>query len=67
VKEEGDNNMENSLWQSFDYSGNTLIPGSKLGQNRITGMNWHLTSRKSSDDPSRGNISIILNYSWWIS
>jgi len=60
VKEEGDNNMENSLWQSFEYPGNTLIPGSKLGRNRITGMDWHLTSRKSSDDPSRGNISIIL-------
>jgi hypothetical protein len=60
VKEEGDNNMENSLWQSFDYPGNTLIPGSKLGRNRITGMDWHLTSWKSSDDPSRGNISIIL-------
>ncbi|XP_073267775.1 G-type lectin S-receptor-like serine/threonine-protein kinase At4g27290 [Populus alba] len=60
VKEEGDNNMENSLWQSFDYPGNTLIPGSKLGRNRITGMDWHLTSWKSSDDPSIGNISITL-------
>ncbi|XP_073267892.1 G-type lectin S-receptor-like serine/threonine-protein kinase At4g27290 isoform X2 [Populus alba] len=52
--------MENSLWQSFDYPGNTLIPGSKLGRNRITGMDWHLTSWKSSDDPSIGNISVIL-------
>jgi len=60
VKEEGDNNMENSLWQSSDYPGNTLLPGMKVGRNIITGMDWHLTSWKSPDDPSRGNISIIL-------
>ncbi|XP_061975088.1 G-type lectin S-receptor-like serine/threonine-protein kinase At4g27290 [Populus nigra] len=70
VKEEGDNNPENSLWQSFEHPGNTLLPGSKLGRNRITGMDWHLTSWRSPDDPSSGNISIILipcgypEYAW---
>ncbi|XP_034898841.1 G-type lectin S-receptor-like serine/threonine-protein kinase At4g27290 isoform X4 [Populus alba] len=60
VKEEGDNNMENSLWQSFDYPGNTLIPGMKVGRNIKTGMDWYVTSWKSPDDPSRGNITGIL-------
>ncbi|KAG5235831.1 S locus glycop domain-containing protein/B lectin [Salix suchowensis] len=60
VKEKGDNNLENSLWQSFEHPGNTLIPGMKLGRNRITGMEWNVTSWKSPDDPARGNIAGIL-------
>jgi len=60
LKEEGDNNMENSLWQSFDYPGNTLILGMKVGRNIKTGMDWYVTSWKSPDDPSRGNITGIL-------
>uniref|UniRef100_A0A6N2M8A2 Receptor-like serine/threonine-protein kinase n=1 Tax=Salix viminalis TaxID=40686 RepID=A0A6N2M8A2_SALVM len=49
VKEQGDNNLENSLWQSM-----------KLGRSRITGMEWSMTSWKSPDDPSKGNISCKL-------
>ncbi|KAG5236057.1 G-type lectin S-receptor serine/threonine-protein kinase [Salix suchowensis] len=60
VKEEGDDNVENSLWQSFDYPGNTLIPGMKVGRNRKTGLEWYVTTWKSPDDPSRGNITGIL-------
>jgi hypothetical protein len=60
VKEEGDNNMENSLWQSFDYPSNTLLPGMKVGRNIITGTDWHLTSWKSQDDPSSGNVTGAL-------
>ncbi|XP_034895763.2 G-type lectin S-receptor-like serine/threonine-protein kinase At4g27290 [Populus alba] len=60
VKEEGDNNMENSLWQSFEHRSNTLLPGMKVGRNIITGMEWHLTSCKSQDDPSRGNVTGAL-------
>jgi hypothetical protein len=60
VKEKGDDNLENSLWQSFEHPGNTLIPGMKIGRNRITGMEWYVTSWKSADDPSRGNITGIL-------
>jgi len=48
------------LWQSFDYPGNTLIPGMKVGWNIKTGMDWYVTSWKSPDDPSRGNITGIL-------
>ncbi|KAL9383217.1 hypothetical protein Peur_023540 [Populus x canadensis] len=60
VKEEGDNDLENSLWQSFEHPGDNLMPDMKQGRNRITGMDWYMTSWKSPDDPSRGNISYIL-------
>ncbi|KAG5255097.1 G-type lectin S-receptor serine/threonine-protein kinase [Salix suchowensis] len=60
VKEEGDNNLENSLWQSFEHPTDTILPGMKLGRSRITGMEWSMTSWKSPDDPSKGNIPIIV-------
>eukprot|EP00258_Populus_trichocarpa_P032149 XP_024448168.1 uncharacterized protein LOC18095686 [Populus trichocarpa] len=60
VKEEGDNNLENSLWQSFEHPTDTILPGMKLGRSRITGMDWSMTSWKSEDDPSRGNITCKL-------
>ncbi|KAG5255094.1 G-type lectin S-receptor serine/threonine-protein kinase [Salix suchowensis] len=60
VKEKGDNNLENSLWQSFEHPTDTILPGMKLGRSRITGMEWSMTSWKSPDDPSKGNISCKL-------
>nr|XP_033513336.1 G-type lectin S-receptor-like serine/threonine-protein kinase At4g27290 [Nicotiana tomentosiformis] len=42
------------VWQSFDYPGNTLLPGMKIGHNLVTGLDRSLTSWKSSDDPSPG-------------
>ncbi|KAJ6980068.1 hypothetical protein NC653_028023 [Populus alba x Populus x berolinensis] len=60
VKEEGDDNLESSLWQSFEHPADTLLPEMKLGRNRITGMDSYITSWKSPDDPSRGNVSEIL-------
>nr|XP_034932773.1 G-type lectin S-receptor-like serine/threonine-protein kinase At4g27290 [Populus alba] len=60
VKEKGDYNLENLLWQSFEHPGDTMLPEMKIGRNRITGMDWYLTSWKSTDDPSRGNVSTIL-------
>ncbi|KAG5235606.1 G-type lectin S-receptor serine/threonine-protein kinase [Salix suchowensis] len=59
VKEEGDN-LENTLWQSFEHPTDTILPGMKLGMNRITGIEWSMTSWNSPDDPSRGNFSCIL-------
>ncbi|KAJ8542959.1 hypothetical protein K7X08_005482 [Anisodus acutangulus] len=44
----------NFAWQSFDYPGNTLLPGMKLGKNLVMGMDWHTTSWKSTDDPTPG-------------
>ncbi|KAI5605587.1 hypothetical protein POPTR_001G413000v4 [Populus trichocarpa] len=60
VKEEGDHNLENSLWQSFEHPTDTILPGMKLGRSRITGMDWSMTSWKSEDDPSRGTITCKL-------
>ncbi|XP_062014520.1 G-type lectin S-receptor-like serine/threonine-protein kinase At4g27290 [Rosa rugosa] len=48
---------EKYLWQSFDYPGDTLLAGMKLGRNTVTGFNWHLTSWRSPSDPSQGNFT----------
>ncbi|XP_057959329.1 G-type lectin S-receptor-like serine/threonine-protein kinase At4g27290 isoform X2 [Malania oleifera] len=46
----------NFLWQSFDYPSDTLLPGMKLGWDLRTGFVRRLTSWKSSDDPSPGEL-----------
>ncbi|CAN6553846.1 unnamed protein product [Malus baccata var. baccata] len=51
---------ENYLWQSFDYPGDTFLPGAKLGRNTVTGFNWHFRSWKSPQDPSHGNYTYQL-------
>ncbi|CAL2225485.1 unnamed protein product [Prunus armeniaca] len=56
----GHNDPDNILWQSFDYPGDTLIPGMKLVRNKITGFNWHLTPWKSPQDPSQGHYAYQL-------
>uniref|UniRef100_A0A0D9UWX5 Receptor-like serine/threonine-protein kinase n=1 Tax=Leersia perrieri TaxID=77586 RepID=A0A0D9UWX5_9ORYZ len=43
-----------TLWQSFDYPTDTLLPGAKLGRDKLTGLNRHLISKKSMADPSPG-------------
>ncbi|CAL5321787.1 unnamed protein product [Camellia sinensis] len=48
---------DNILWQSFDYPCDTLLPGMKLGKNFTTGLERHLSSWKSSDDPARGEFT----------
>ncbi|KAI3516985.1 hypothetical protein L1887_16186 [Cichorium endivia] len=52
---------ENAIWQSFDYLGNTLLPGQKFGKDLITGREWYLTSWKNPDDPSIGSYKHWLN------
>nr|CAA79355.1 S-receptor kinase-like protein [Brassica oleracea var. alboglabra] len=49
------------LWQSFDYPTDTLLPEMKLGYDHKTGLNRFLTSWRSSDDPSSGEISYKLD------
>ncbi|XP_059591255.1 G-type lectin S-receptor-like serine/threonine-protein kinase At4g27290 [Vitis vinifera] len=55
-----DRDPENFLWQSFDYPCDTLLPGMKLGRNRVAGLDRYLSSWKSADDPSKGN------FTYWI-
>ncbi|GLU23491.1 hypothetical protein SLE2022_394910 [Rubroshorea leprosula] len=46
-----------SLWQSFDYPSDTLLPEMKLGWNLRTGLNRRLSAWKNSDDPSSGDFT----------
>ncbi|XP_023729494.2 G-type lectin S-receptor-like serine/threonine-protein kinase At4g27290, partial [Lactuca sativa] len=52
---------ESPIWQSFDYPGNTLSPGVKLGKDLITGRERFLTSWKSPDDPSVGRYKVWMD------
>lgn len=45
------------LWQSFDHPSDTLIPGMKLGWDLRTGLERRLSSWRSSDDPSPGDLT----------
>ncbi|KAI7753577.1 hypothetical protein M8C21_021411, partial [Ambrosia artemisiifolia] len=51
-------NNEIVIWQSFDYPGDTYLPGMKLGKNFITGRETYLTSWRSADDPSPGEYTL---------
>ncbi|KAH9651041.1 G-type lectin S-receptor-like serine/threonine-protein kinase [Citrus sinensis] len=49
------------LWQSFDYPSDTLLAGMKLGWDLKNGVERYLTSWRSADDPSPGNITNRLD------
>ncbi|XP_031131763.1 G-type lectin S-receptor-like serine/threonine-protein kinase At4g27290 [Ipomoea triloba] len=50
-------NGHSFVWQSFDYPGNTLLPGMKLGWNLKTKTEWYMTSWRNENDPSTGDFS----------
>ncbi|KAK7262702.1 hypothetical protein RJT34_30278 [Clitoria ternatea] len=50
-------NMGGLLWQSFDYPGDTLLPGMKLGSDLKSGRIRALRSWKSLVDPTPGEFS----------
>ncbi|KAD2805037.1 hypothetical protein E3N88_38414 [Mikania micrantha] len=52
------NGNESIIWQSFDYPGDTYLPGMKLGKNFISGKEFYLTSWRSADDPSPGEYTL---------
>ncbi|XP_049356473.1 G-type lectin S-receptor-like serine/threonine-protein kinase At4g27290 [Solanum verrucosum] len=56
IREENENRPEFFAWQSFDYPGDTLLPGMKLGRNLVTGLDWYISSWKSPDDPAIGEF-----------
>ncbi|RDY00786.1 G-type lectin S-receptor-like serine/threonine-protein kinase, partial [Mucuna pruriens] len=60
VRNEGETNQEEYLWQSFDYLSDTALQEMKLGRNLQLGLDWSLTSWKSPDDPSIGDLSWVL-------
>ncbi|CAL5393131.1 unnamed protein product [Camellia sinensis] len=57
VVKDANETSEHFLWQSFDYPCNTLLPRMKLGKNFVTGLERHLSSWKSSDDPAPGEFT----------
>ncbi|THG19865.1 G-type lectin S-receptor-like serine/threonine-protein kinase At4g27290 isoform X1 [Camellia sinensis] len=57
VVKDANDKSEHFLWQSFDYPCDTHLPGMKLGKNFETGLERHLSSWKSSDDPARGEFT----------
>ncbi|KAJ0725597.1 putative protein kinase RLK-Pelle-DLSV family [Helianthus annuus] len=54
-------NKNKMIWQSFDYPGDTHLPGTKVGKDLVTGLQRSMTSWKSPDDPSVGVYSDILD------
>ncbi|PIA32616.1 hypothetical protein AQUCO_04400067v1 [Aquilegia coerulea] len=54
------------LWQSFDYPGDTLLPGMKLGWNFKTGMNRYLSSWENFDDPTRGSFTYGMDLTGYL-
>lgn len=52
---------KNPIWQSFDYPGNTLLPGMKIGKDLVTGLERCMTSWKTPDDPSPGDYVYFVD------
>ncbi|MED6111857.1 hypothetical protein PIB30_056216 [Stylosanthes scabra] len=53
------------LWQSFDFPGNTLLQGMKLGKDLKTGLDRRVTAWKSSKDPSPGTLNWGMDVTMW--
>ncbi|KAJ8525985.1 hypothetical protein K7X08_037204 [Anisodus acutangulus] len=54
VRDAAEDKPDIYLWQSFDYPGDTALPGMKLGIDLKTGFHRSLWSWKSTNDPSKG-------------
>ncbi|OEL29599.1 G-type lectin S-receptor-like serine/threonine-protein kinase [Dichanthelium oligosanthes] len=50
-------NSSRTFWESFDYPTDTMLPGAKIGWNKVTGLNRYTVSRKNSIDLSSGLYS----------
>ncbi|CDO98047.1 unnamed protein product [Coffea canephora] len=65
--------FKQTLWQSFDYPTNTLLPGMKIGINLRTGHRWSLVSPVSQDQvPASGPFILGIDQNgtgqlmiWW--
>ncbi|XP_074332601.1 G-type lectin S-receptor-like serine/threonine-protein kinase At4g27290 [Apium graveolens] len=56
------NNVEDFIWQSFDYPGDSMLPGMKFGIDLVSGVERYYTSWKSVDDPSLGGFTYRLDF-----
>ncbi|XP_057451257.1 G-type lectin S-receptor-like serine/threonine-protein kinase At4g27290 isoform X1 [Lotus japonicus] len=57
VRNVGETNQEEHLWQSFDYPSDTWLPHMKVGRSFKSGHDWKLTSWKSPEDPSPSDFT----------
>jgi hypothetical protein len=57
----GRSNTSSIFWESFDHPTDTLLPGSKLRVNKVTGKSQQLISWKNSEDPAPGVFSFGLS------
>ncbi|MCE3215357.1 hypothetical protein HAX54_002086 [Datura stramonium] len=57
VKEAGNDNLGNFLWQSFDHPTDTLLAGMKLGRDFVTGREVYLSSWKNEENPAPGDFT----------
>ncbi|KAL4585498.1 hypothetical protein LXL04_010119 [Taraxacum kok-saghyz] len=53
-------NREVYSWQSFDYPSNTILPGSKFGVDKKTGLNREATSWITNGNPGVGEYSFKM-------
>ncbi|CAA2965657.1 G-type lectin S-receptor-like serine threonine-kinase CES101 [Olea europaea subsp. europaea] len=53
-----DGSVNQTLWQSFDYPTDTILPGMRMGINFKTGHQWSLTGWISKELPSAGSFTI---------
>ncbi|CAL5212946.1 unnamed protein product [Lathyrus oleraceus] len=62
IRNQGETDPEGGayLWQSFDYPCDTILPGMKLGWDLRNDFERRITSWKSPDDPSPGDLSLGL-------
>ncbi|KAI4988745.1 hypothetical protein ZWY2020_036062 [Hordeum vulgare] len=51
-------------WQSFDYPTEVCLPGSKLGRNKVTGLNRVFVSKKNRINPGRGSYCVGVDSSF---
>ncbi|KAI3517260.1 hypothetical protein L1887_16473 [Cichorium endivia] len=56
---------QNMIWQSFDYPGDTLLPGMKFGKDLVTGIDRYLTSWRTPSDPFPGHyVYSVFTYGY---
>ncbi|KAJ9551492.1 hypothetical protein OSB04_015537 [Centaurea solstitialis] len=61
IVQEENGDPENPVWQSFDFPTDTFVAGMKLGKDFVTGLETHLTSWKSENDPSPGDHTLWVD------
>ncbi|XP_018715283.2 G-type lectin S-receptor-like serine/threonine-protein kinase At4g27290 [Eucalyptus grandis] len=63
VKGGNNDDLDDAIWQSFDYPCNSFLAGMKFGIDRQKGLDRYFTSWKSADDPSPGDFTYRLDSS----